>query len=986
MNLQEVKLRFEIPIQLRRTHGLLKRGEYQKALRVALTTLDLASRLNDPLITAQCYNLAGSCFIYVADTDKALPLLEESVAIRKREMGNHPHTVNSLNNLAKVYEQRCQYERALSLYEEAVHIARNIPGNNVRSIVTLLCNWAGCCTRAGQYSEARRLAGKALEIARTRLGRDYDTALALNLAGSIHLELGQFHEAIPLLQEALAMMRSGMPPGHPQIATSVSNLAAAYEGIGEIDLALQFYEEVLAGYRKGGEPSNDLPVFLHNLASVYQRGGRYEEAMRLMDEALQVHHRFSHEDHFIAATLLGGKSSLYAEQREYERALPLARETLEINQRVFGSSHPSTADSEIFLALLYAQIGQYDTAIPHFAEGLRSQDELMRSHFRFMPEGERLRYSRQFQASLFIACEMIVTYRASDTAAVTMLFEAILRRKEAETLLMAAQREAVLGDRPEYTPYRRDLVELLAVKSRLAHVALQNALDPELPRLQANADEIERRLSEVIPELIQERLSMTATRQAIAGNLPGNTALIEFLKYRYRDPQETAPAAEDTYELYDHYLAFVVTPEKLDLIQLGLAKPIDAQVTTLLRAVDTTEGRGGSTIPYTDTNWDKQARPPLKALYADVIKPLLPLLEEKYHWLVAPDGPLAFVPFDLLEDAEGISVGSTVAVSYVVSGRDVSFLQQATQAEGKSVLVADPNFRLGCPSSPVTPPPSEQDLSIWSDISFAPLPGTQLEAECLQSRFGNRLYRDAATTVAVRQQVHRPKIWHCSTHAYVLEDIPLPEFSVPGPRPHRQPLDNPLLRAGIAFAGAKAVLQGIPLPESFGTGVLTAYDLSQLDLRGTFLTLAACKSARGYARIGQGVMGIRSALTQAGVRTALLTLWPVNDLATAIFMEMFYQQLLDERMPPLVALRNAQEYLRTVEVGTLKKNWFNAVKIQQLTQWAEEASVEDRDDIFYPLLDMVTLNADRPNDTIRLYSSPVYWGAFVLQGNLTILE
>ena len=83
-----------------------------------------------------------------------------------------------------------------------------------------------------------------------------------------------------------------------------------------------------------------------------------------------------------------------------------------------------------------------------------------------------------------------------------------------------------------------------------------------------------------------------------------------------------------------------------------------------------------------------------------------------------------------------------------------------------------------------------------------------------------------------------------------------------------------------------------------------------MDLEGTELvTLSACETARGQIRSGEGVYGLQRALTVAGARSTLLSLWRVNDERTAVFMKEFYSQLKKGK-PRAEALRATQALFR----------------------------------------------------------------------------
>jgi CHAT domain-containing protein len=84
----------------------------------------------------------------------------------------------------------------------------------------------------------------------------------------------------------------------------------------------------------------------------------------------------------------------------------------------------------------------------------------------------------------------------------------------------------------------------------------------------------------------------------------------------------------------------------------------------------------------------------------------------------------------------------------------------------------------------------------------------------------------------------------------------------------------------------------LPGEDSGDDGYLTALEVAQLNWKGTELVvISACESGTGETRAGEGVYGIRRAIAVAGARSSLLSLWKVNDEATAAFMETYYRRL-----------------------------------------------------------------------------------------------
>jgi CHAT domain-containing protein len=95
-------------------------------------------------------------------------------------------------------------------------------------------------------------------------------------------------------------------------------------------------------------------------------------------------------------------------------------------------------------------------------------------------------------------------------------------------------------------------------------------------------------------------------------------------------------------------------------------------------------------------------------------------------------------------------------------------------------------------------------------------------------------------------------------------------------------------------------------PPTDGDGILTAEEVGDLDLNGTWLVvLSACDTGIGEPRAGEGVMGLRRGFIQAGAQNLLMTLWPVFDVPSGKLMLDFYSAL-HQNNNPSEALANVQ--------------------------------------------------------------------------------
>lgn len=114
------------------------------------------------------------------------------------------------------------------------------------------------------------------------------------------------------------------------------------------------------------------------------------------------------------------------------------------------------------------------------------------------------------------------------------------------------------------------------------------------------------------------------------------------------------------------------------------------------------------------------------------------------------------------------------------------------------------------------------------------------------------------------------------------------------------------------MAGANYVWKGGTPIQGVDDGILTAYEVSGLDLKGTYLVvLSACETGLGKVLESEGVYGLQRAFQIAGADKLLVSLWRVSDVETAQYRRLFYQQLLKTRSAPQ-AYRFAQKQMRTL--------------------------------------------------------------------------
>ena len=202
---------------------------------------------------------------------------------------------------------------------------------------------------------------------------------------------------------------------------------------------------------------------------------------------------------------------------------------------------------------------------------------------------------------------------------------------------------------------------------------------------------------------------------------------------------------------------------------------------------------------------------------------------------------------------------------------------------------------------------------------FGLLPATAAEAEDVALSLGDmgydaRLFTGADGTEAAFRALSgsSPGIVHIATHGfYHTEDSAAVVDGYDRLLPQMLSKEmRAMSRSGIVLAGANSLFNPGAAPTGWDNdGIMTAFDIAGLDFSNTSLVvLSACQTGLGDISV-EGVAGLQRGFKKAGARSVLMSLWPVDDIATYRLMEKFYSALASGKNRHQ-ALAEAREHLR----------------------------------------------------------------------------
>jgi CHAT domain-containing protein/Tfp pilus assembly protein PilF len=830
---------------------------------------------------------------------RAKPLYRRALAITEKALGpEHPETARSLNNLAELYRAMGAYAKAEPLYQRALAIREKALGPEHPDTATVLNNLAGLHADNGAYAKAEPLCRRALAICEKALGPEHpDTAAVLNILAKLHNTTDAYAKAEPLYRRALTIREKALGTEHPATAVSLNNLAQLYHVTGVPVNAETLYQRALTITEKALGPEHpNTALTLNNLAELYRAAGAYAKAEPLYRRALAIYEKALGPEHSETAIPLNNLALLCQMTGAYAKAESLNQRALAIYEKALGPEHPNTAKSLANLAALYYATGAYARAEPHF-ERAQSINEINTA--RFLLSGDEARKRAYLQGRFGEACaHASFSLAAADPRARALGLTAVLQYKG--RVLDAIARSAALL-RSSVDPRDQALFdEFAAVAQQLSALIFRGPGNLSSQAYRERTDALAREQERLEGELSARS---AAFRQAVAPitledvrqGLPADTALVEWFRYLPFDPKGKD---EKTRWSAPRYVVYVLR-RKSDpaAIDLGAAQDIDKLVGDFRTALS-----DPARASYREVAQD---------LFAKLIKPLLSSLSGMDRLLLSPDGALNLMPVAALMDEHGEYVAQRFDLTYLTSGRDLLALAAPAPARGRPVVMADPDY--GPSTTDIGSYRSSDPRSIDLDRSslvFRPLAGTAGEAKALQGLLkldAQEVLTGANATEEKLKALHGPRILHVATHGFFLSDqqvaaAALQPISFGAEMPPLPLGENPLLRSGLALAGANARRSG-----ENDDGILTAAEAAQLDLHSTQLVvLSACETGLGDVQQGEGVYGLRRALVLAGARAQLVSLWKVADAQTQALMVDYYQRLLRGEARS-AALREAQK-------------------------------------------------------------------------------
>jgi CHAT domain-containing protein/tetratricopeptide (TPR) repeat protein len=923
-------------------------GHYQDPR--ATTSIQRALAIKEKLLgpdhletAVSLYGLA-SALGDLGNMEESIALLERCGTIRRRELGpDHVLVGDVEGSLGITLARSGRLQEARQHFERSVQITESAAGPDDPEVGVGYLNLATLYTILGDLGAAESASRRAIANIEVSRGPHHPNAAKAQLGlANILLTRGDLRAAGTALERAGEIYATLDMDDQSVMGPLWNGLGLIAQNLGDYPEAVRRFEMALAVTEQTHGPDQpELTYFLNNLGLAAQLAGNQAKAREALERSLRISQEKLGTEHDRTANTAYYLAKFELRQNNLAAAEALLVPSSSRLRRLLGSEHPQVAAAFGDLARLYELDGRFaaaeavmDTALSlpgaaanpalhtsleiiqarlqlrqgRFAEGCAlalQADQAAAEQFRLVVQTLDENVSRRFGAvrvnGLSIALTGLLDSESPGDLVDQAWNQVILSRGMLLDELATRRRLARQSHDPETHQLFR---EMFTARSRLADMYVRGPGDrsPESYAQALDNARQDKRTAEA--EFATHSVEFRTTREdqlvgldQVRQALPLEAGLVAFQAF-----PKIGPAGEEPW-----YCAFVLAQGMVQVFDLGPAAVIDQLIADWRGdVVEAWVPAGPLAEAMVAANREIGTR--LREL---VWSPFSPLLDDLATVLIVPDGDLHLLPLSALPAAEGgYLLERGPALHYL--GREKDVVRPPAPSGTGLLALGAPSF--DAPLAPISAPLLAQaDLADelpgvfrgssagcdqLATMRFTPLPATRQECLDIAALAGGQatiLTEERATESAFKEDRSQPRIIHLATHGFFL-GADCPDTSAGFS-------EDPLLLAGLALAGANQRTASRPTEED---GILTAEEIALLDLTGVeWAVLSACDTGLGLLQPGEGVYGLQRAFASAGVRTVVMSLWPIEDQATRQWMSGLYGARLGQDLTTVTAIRQA---------------------------------------------------------------------------------
>ena len=922
-------------------------NDYPKAIEYYEKSLKIDKDLGDKRGMAKCLNNLGIMFHYQSDYPKAIEYYEKSLKINE-ELGDKSRISSCLNNIGIVLEDQGNYLKANEYYLKSLAFFEEIKDTN--GIGICLLSIGNLMTSQGNYSKSIEYLKKSLytfEILKDKKG----ISASYNNLGNVFENQGDFPKANEYYEKALKINEE--IGGKGGISSCLNNLGNVFDSQGDYEKAIIYYEKSIKLKEEIGDKNgmanvglnlaivfknkyeftqavkylenslkikeetgdkNGISLCLKNLASVFDPQGNYSKAIEYLEKSLKIDEEL--DDKNGISICFNNLGLAYYNQQNYIKAIEYFKKSNKICEEIGMFSE--LANNYPNLAIVYVKQQKYNEAVPLYLNAVRMKRKLIEDNFGTLSEKEK-EFFLEKTGKVFNTFNEFASISKIDSV-IAQCYNNILLIKG---LLLQSNRGLVdviskstdtnlTNTYWRFKKLRTDIADLYSMPV--------NERGVNLDSLENIANTEERKLVLLSKDYRTIKKQFNNKWVDVKTVLKKDEAAIEFIKINCELSLSDLPVQIDTVKNFKgirdslvfkkqmkdstFYAAFIVRPGYKNPKMISLFD--EKHLVAILNKM--TNNRGVQVLDQPATK-EKS-----RELYDLIWLPIEKELKGVKTIYYSPDGLLNKISFAALSSSENKFLFDIYNLKTLSSTRDLISLNNSlfVKPDFTCSIYGGIQYNLATENlinnAKKYKPDNNTEIALNEKTEnkdtrrggeWNPLSGTLVEAEKIQKEFqkekispnlftGENANEESFKSLSAKS----PDIIHIATHGFYFSGD-LSKNKITDEGNNFKTNKNPLFRSGLIMAGANRAWLGDSPIDGVDDGILTAFEVSNLDLSNTKLVvLSACETGLGDIKGSEGVYGLQRAFKMAGVKYLIVTLWEIRDEVTVEFMNIFYQQWL----------------------------------------------------------------------------------------------
>ena len=900
----------------------------------ALALLTEASQLTDSLLGkrhllyAKLLMERGNIANQKDQSNISLPLYLEAYDIFKEVLGDKDEQIGKIMaNIGDAYRRNAQYQKSLEYLVPAMDIMEQNYGKRSPEMAMIYNNLGSTYNRLGDYDLVLFYDELARDIYVENYGEEHMRVAAMdNNIGLLHFHKNDFEKALDYYFRALKVLKQQFGEEHFYVAIICSNLGVTYEGLEDYENAIAYQEKALKIKESTvGKESISYASSISYLANVYRRQGKYQLALDQYQHAFGIISKDVGKKHPLISRTYNELSKVYLGMETYDQAKEMSIKALNAvitdsisSDRMIDWLHSESSGDEwvikfdeiihtfeVLDGLKGAALASYlsedhqeaylfqlgaidlidymhsgfkqegsklflqDYVLPVYAQTIETAHTLAQTpqanrQDQKQAEGPKIKEDAFRLSEKTKGIILGQGIRASKTTQLANISQAVKERDQYLRSALGYYRTSVYEERNKATP---DSVKLFEEREIL--FGLEQSYDSLLAELKANYPSYyELRYETEPPSLSEIQSYLKGQHTAMASYFWGDEHLFAFLISEDQFLIHTAPMDSNFKAEIRHFRSFI---EHLDSTDVQQYQKLAFSLSQKL------------------------------GLFQDIM--------DAEDWIIIPDGPLSFIPFEALLSKES-SANSFNELPYWVLKKTIRYEYAAALAineraptdqqkwfqqpnyVGFAPSYTGPNANLMATRSPIVD-------AVDRDWELPQLMFTETEVTEAAAITGGDYYVGAKATEDAFKSLNAPThILHLAMHGFTHDEVP--EYS------------------GLVFfnPSEETINTATKEEQSFEEkqdGYLHAYEIYNMSIQAELAILSACQTGIGKILRGEGMMSLARAFKYAGCNNIITSLWQANDQSTHQLIRQFLHELKDHQ-PKANALRTAKiQYLQDAD-------------------------------------------------------------------------